>query len=43
VPLVKLNVPEVAEGVPVQVPFVNHAKLTVPVGVPLLPVTLALS
>ena len=39
----RLNVPDVAAGLPAQVPFVNHENVTVPVGVPRPPVTVAWS
>ena len=35
--------PEFAAGFPVQVPFVNQSKVTFPVGVTLVPDTVALS
>ena len=38
-----MNVPDVAAAVPLQVPFVNHLNVTVPVGVPSEPVTVAWS
>ena len=38
-----VNVPDVAAAVPVHVPFVNHLNVTVPVGVPEEPVTVAWS